>query len=96
MCIHVQHTCIYCRMDLNIEPMFAVISLYDAKKKKKISESFHLDCKPSVITHMLDVHVEERSMASLSRTAIFNVSYPSPDVFLVVKVWLPLCACVVQ
>lgn len=74
------------RFDLNIEPIFAVMALYDAKEKKKISESFHLDCNPSEITHMLDDHVEERSMPSLSRSAIFNISYPSPDVFLIVKV----------
>ena len=62
------------------------MALYDAKEKKKISESFHLDCNPSDITHMLDDHVEERSMASLSRSAIFNISYPSADVFLIIKV----------
>ena len=62
------------------------MALYDAKEKRKISESFHLDCNPSEITHMLDDHVEERSMASLSRSAIFNISYPSADVFLIVKV----------
>jgi hypothetical protein len=74
------------RFDLNIEPIFAVMALYDAKEKKKISESFHLDCNPSDITHMLDIHVEERSMASLSRSGIFNISYPSADVFLIVKI----------
>ena len=62
------------------------MALYDAKEKKKISESFHLDCNPSDITHMLDDHVDERSMASLSRSAIFNISYPSADVFLIIKV----------
>lgn len=74
------------RCDLNIEPMFAVMALYDVKENKKISESFHLDCNPSDITHMLDDHVDERSMPSLSRSAIFNISYLNPDVFLIVKV----------
>ena len=76
----------FARFDLNIEPVFAVMALYDAKEKKKISESFHLDCNPSDIQHMLDDHLEERSMASLSRSAIFNITYPNPDVFLIVKV----------
>lgn len=89
---HTHNTCIcICRFDLNIEPIFAVMALYDAKEKKKISESFHLDCNPSDITHMLDDHVEERSMASLSRSAIFNISYPNPDVFLIVKVDIRTC-----
>lgn len=90
------HVCVLClitsvtsyiaRFDLNIEPMFAVMALYDAKEKKKISESFHLDCNPSDIQHMLDDHWEERSMASLSRSAIFNITYPSSDVYLIIKV----------
>ena len=76
------------RFDLNIEPIFAMVSLYDAKEKKKISESFHLDCNPSDIQHMLDDHFEEKSMASLSRSGIFNVTYPNSDVFLIIKVSL--------
>lgn len=66
--------------------MFAVMALYDAREKKKISETFHLDCNPSDIQHMLDDHWEERSMASLSRSAIFNITYPSSDVYLIIKV----------
>ena len=74
------------RFDLNIEPIFAVMALYDAKEKRKISESFHLDCNPSDIQHMLDDHFDERSMASLSRSAIFNITYQNSDVFLIIKV----------
>ena len=70
---------------MNIEPIFAVMALYDAKEKKKISETFHLDCNPSDIQHMLDDHFDERSMASLSRSGIFSVTYPNSDVFLIIK-----------
>ena len=62
------------------------MALYDAKEKRKISESFHLDCNSSDIQHMLDDHWDERSMASLSRSAIFNITYPNPDIFLIIKV----------
>ena len=71
-----------------------MVALYDAKEKRKISESFHLDCNSSDIQHMLDDHWDERSMASLSRSAIFNITYPNPDVFLIVKVSTTLCVCV--
>lgn len=77
---------LFLRFDLNTEPIFAVMALYDAKERRKISESFHLDCNPSDIQHMLDDHWEERSMSSLSRSAIFSISYPNPDVFLIIKV----------
>ena len=69
------------------------MALYDAKEKKKISETFHLDCNPSDIQHMLDDHWEERSMASLSRSAIFNITYPSSDVYLIIKVCRNALSC---
>ena len=76
------------RFDLSVEPVFAVMALYDARERKKISESFHLDCNPSELLKMVDDNhsSQERTMASLSRSAIFNVSYPNPDVYLVIKV----------
>ena len=74
------------RFDLNVEPMFAVMALYDAKEKKKISESFHLDCNTSDIQQKWKDSSEERSLASLARSAIFNITYPSNDVYLIIKV----------
>ena len=71
---------------MNIEPVFAVMALYDAKEKKKISESFHLDCNPSDIQHKWRDSKDERSLASLSRSAIFNITYPSSDIYLIIKV----------
>ena len=64
------------------------MALYDAKEKKKISESFHLDCNPSDIQHKWKDSKEERSLASLSRSAIFNITYPSSDIYLIIKVSL--------
>ena len=66
--------------------MFAVMALYDAKEKKKISESFHLDCNTSDIQQKWRDSSEERSLASLARSAIFNITYPSSDVYLIIKV----------
>jgi len=74
------------RFDLNIEPIFAVVALYDAKERCKISETFHLDCNSSDIQHMLQDHIDERAMSSLSRSGIFNITYPNSDVFLVIRV----------
>ena len=79
------------RFDLNIEPVFAVMALYDAKEKKKISESFHLDCNPSDIQHKWRDSKDERSLASLSRSAIFNITYPSSDIYLIIKVRAASC-----
>ena len=77
------------RFDLCVEPVFAVMALYDAKEKKKISESFHLDCNTSDIQQKWRDSKEEKSMASLARSAIFNITYPNSDVYLIIKVGSP-------
>ena len=74
------------RFDLEIEPIFAAVALYDVKEKRKISETFHLDCNSGELIRMLDDYTEERSMASTSRSGIFNITYPHSDIFLVIKV----------
>ena len=71
---------------MEIEPIFASVALYDMKERKKISETFHLDCNSSEMTRMLDDYTEERAMASTSRSGIFNITCPHSDIFLVIKV----------
>ena len=44
-----------------------------------------MDMNSSEMYHMLDDHSRERSMASLSRNAIFSITYPNPEVFLVLR-----------
>ena len=44
-----------------------------------------MDMNSSPIYHMLDDHSGERSMASLSRTAIFSVTHVNPEIFLVLR-----------
>ena len=73
------------RLEPQFEPMFAVLALYDAKEKKKISESFHMDMNPSEIHHMLDDHMKERNIATLGRSAIFSITNPHKEIYLVVK-----------
>jgi hypothetical protein len=91
-------------LDLEIEPIFAVMAFYDAKEKKKvwsfihlfnhipnsmsnfqISENFHFDLNRSEINKMLASHGTEKCMPSVSRSAIFSITHPNQDVYLVVK-----------
>ena len=67
------------------EPIFAVLALYDAREKKKISESFHMDMNPGEIHHMLDDHIRERNISTLGRSAIFTITNPHKDIYLIVK-----------
>uniref|UniRef100_A0A8C6V2M6 Dedicator of cytokinesis 8 n=1 Tax=Neogobius melanostomus TaxID=47308 RepID=A0A8C6V2M6_9GOBI len=60
------------KFEIDIEPLFATMALYDLKEKKKISENFYL-------------HTPHVDQSSLARAAIFSITYPSPDIYLVIK-----------
>uniref|UniRef100_K1RYN0 Dedicator of cytokinesis protein 6 n=1 Tax=Magallana gigas TaxID=29159 RepID=K1RYN0_MAGGI len=53
--------CIQLKLELDFEPLFATVALYDAKEKKK------------------------SDVSTMSRAACFSITYPSPDVFLVIR-----------
>ncbi len=62
------------------------------KKKKhlcfdfQISENFYFDLTPEPIKKMLGSHIPYQDISTLSRSCIFSITHPSPDIFLVVKV----------
>ncbi len=61
------------------------MALYDAKDRKKISENFYFDLTPEPIKKMLGTHIPYQDISTLSRSCIFSITHPSPDIFLVVK-----------
>ncbi|CAN8028774.1 unnamed protein product, partial [Ixodes persulcatus] len=77
--------CLALKLELEIEPIFGSMALYDAKEKKKVSENFYFDMNPEPLKRMLSSHVPYHDVSTLSRACIFNVTYPSTDLFLVVK-----------
>jgi hypothetical protein len=62
------------------------MALYDAKERKKISENFYFDLNPENMKQMLRQHIPFQDVSTLSRSAIFSINHPSPDIYLVVKV----------
>ena len=70
---------------LQVEPIFATMALYDAKEKKKISENFHFDLNSDQIKRMLDAYVTQVDYSTQARACVFDVSQPTQDLFLVVK-----------
>ncbi|XP_069460332.1 dedicator of cytokinesis protein 6 isoform X2 [Ambystoma mexicanum] len=77
--------CISLKFEIEIEPIFGVMALYDVKEKKKISENFYFDVNSDTMKGMLRAHVAHAAISTLARSAIFSITYPSPDIFLVVK-----------
>jgi hypothetical protein len=74
-------------LNLQIEPIFATMALYDAKEKKKVSENFYFDMNTEALKSMLHGHQEysHSDYTTQARSCIFDISTPSSDLFLVVK-----------
>ncbi|XP_078070451.1 dedicator of cytokinesis protein 8 isoform X2 [Mustelus asterias] len=82
--IHVK--CQILKFEIEVEPLFASLALYDLKEKKKISENFYCDLNSDQIKAFLRPHTCQMAPSSLSRSAIFPITYPSPDIYLVIKI----------
>lgn len=79
---------------VNIEPYFITLALFDVKENKKISEDFHCDVNDAIVSQMLP-STETISNGSngvnehhfcFPKKAIFSVTFPHPDVYLVLRI----------
>ncbi|XP_036434251.1 dedicator of cytokinesis protein 8 isoform X2 [Colossoma macropomum] len=74
------------KFEIEIEPLFVTMALYDLKEKKKISENFHCDVNSDQMKTFLRSHTPHIEASTQARAAIFSISYPSPDIYLVIKI----------
>ncbi|XP_038558970.1 dedicator of cytokinesis protein 8 isoform X2 [Micropterus salmoides] len=74
------------KFEIDIEPIFATMALYDLKEKKKISENFYFDLNSDQFKNFLKPHTPHVDPSSLARSAIFSITYPAPDIYLVIKI----------
>ena len=77
--------CLQLRLELEVEPIFASMAIYDAKERKKISENFYFDMNSDSLKRMLSTHIKSCDTSTQSRSGIFEISYPSNDLFLVIR-----------
>ncbi|XP_046894725.1 dedicator of cytokinesis protein 7-like isoform X5 [Hypomesus transpacificus] len=77
--------CLSLKFEIEIEPIFGSLALYDVKEKKKISEDFHFDLNSDQMKTLLKPHTPHTAISTLARSAIFSITYPSADIFLVIK-----------
>ncbi|XP_075527914.1 dedicator of cytokinesis isoform X1 [Dermacentor variabilis] len=77
--------CLALKLELEVEPIFGSMAIYDAKEKKKVSENFYFDMNSEPMKRMLSDHIPYHDISTLCRSCIFNITYPSPDLFLVIK-----------
>ncbi|KAJ8389100.1 hypothetical protein AAFF_G00123060 [Aldrovandia affinis] len=77
--------CLSLKFEIEIEPIFGIMALYDVKEKKKISENFYFDLNSDQMKGLLRPHTPHVAISTLARSAIFSITYPSADIFLVIK-----------
>lgn len=77
--------CLQMKLELEVEPIFASLALYDAKEKKKVSENFYVDMNSESLKRMLGSHIAYSDASTLARSCVLSISKPSPDLFLVVR-----------
>ncbi|XP_005089591.1 dedicator of cytokinesis protein 7 isoform X1 [Aplysia californica] len=77
--------CSQLSLELEVEPIFVSMALYDSREKKKISETFHFDLNSESMKRLLNGHITRQDVSTMSRSCIFSITYPSTDVFLVIK-----------
>uniref|UniRef100_A0A7N6FKZ0 Dedicator of cytokinesis 6 n=1 Tax=Anabas testudineus TaxID=64144 RepID=A0A7N6FKZ0_ANATE len=77
--------CLSLKFEIEIEPIFGSLALYDVKEKKKISENFYFDLNSDQMKGLLKPHTPHTAISTLARSAIFSITYPSADIFLVIK-----------
>uniref|UniRef100_A0A8C9XU95 Dedicator of cytokinesis 6 n=1 Tax=Sander lucioperca TaxID=283035 RepID=A0A8C9XU95_SANLU len=77
--------CLSLKFEIEIEPIFGTLALYDVKEKKKISENFYFDLNSDQMKGLLKPHTPHVAISTLARSAIFSITYPSADIFLVIK-----------
>ncbi|KAJ8254018.1 hypothetical protein COCON_G00206300 [Conger conger] len=77
--------CLSLKFEIEIEPIFGIMALYDVKEKKKISENFYFDLNSEQMKGLLRPHTAHVAISTLARSAVFSITYPSADIFLVIK-----------
>ncbi|XP_039439015.1 dedicator of cytokinesis protein 7 [Culex pipiens pallens] len=81
--IHVK--CLQLKLELEVEPIFASMAIYDAKERKKISENFYFDMNSESLRRMLVGHLPYSDISTQAREAIFDITNPSNELYLVIR-----------
>ena len=72
--------------NIEVEPFFCSLALYDLAARRKISESFNFDFNSDVILSGLPTFKNAHSFNRIRR-AVFHVSQRSSNIYMVLKVF---------
>ncbi|XP_032903041.1 dedicator of cytokinesis protein 7-like isoform X1 [Amblyraja radiata] len=71
------------KFEIEIEPLFVTLALYDLKERRKISENFYLDLNSKEFRGIIRTHDDA---PCYFKKAIFSITHPSSEIYLVIKV----------
>ena len=71
--------------ELENEPVFLSLALYDGEEKRKISETFHFDLNSPSKREMMKSHVKSIDISTQSRECLLEISHPKQDIHLVIR-----------
>ena len=85
---HISVKCIKHDTKLNFEPLFFSVFLYDLKHRHKLSETFHFDRLEPWMFQKLKNHIRTNDLDVTTRIqeAIFSLSQPSDELYIVVRI----------
>ena len=78
--------CTQLKFELEVEPVWASMALYDLKEKRKCSENFAFDLNSDTLKQMLNTHQTHQDASTQAKSCIFNITYPSPDLYIVIRI----------
>nr|CRZ23221.1 Bm4167 [Brugia malayi] len=81
------------QLEPSFEPVFGTIVLYDLKERRKISENFYFDLNDDSLRAMISQHADCVDDASKCTQAVFSISQPLNDIFIVIKLEKVLQPC---
>ncbi|KAG8130061.1 hypothetical protein E2320_016756, partial [Naja naja] len=65
--------CLSLKFEIEVEPIFGSLALYDVKEKKKISENFYFDLNSEHMKSLLRTHSAHPAISTLARSALEKV-----------------------
>uniref|UniRef100_A0A158Q851 Dedicator of cytokinesis protein 6 n=1 Tax=Elaeophora elaphi TaxID=1147741 RepID=A0A158Q851_9BILA len=84
------------QLEPSFEPIFGIMVLYDLKERRKISENFYFDLNDDSLRAMISHHTDCVDEASKCTQAVFSISQPLNDIFIVIKLEKVLQPCEVS
>ncbi len=70
----------------HLEPLYCSLAIYDLTNRRKISENFYFDGNSGTVRGLLGQWKEREDAATLVKKAVFNVSQPHVECYLVLRV----------